>query len=288
MSIVLSHGSVISQEEFQDIIEQLSSDPNFRQLYEARTNLSHNENNNPSDNVKTSRSKSVADISFYAPNTMQNQLKRGREEEDYLNFPPTKKLSSPTLDIECIRKRGSLSHFQNSWETTLSPVDCNTSSSVHLPDAAYQQDDSFHYQSVSYQQSVTSDVPYINVSFSQTGTDYNYNYSSQQIQYKAPVNIPRCDNESNDLSNVACDVEQPISTPINQSRRHSIAHFPVHSKMSEVNAPIDDSKVTKWTNVTASVTKKYSKPELGSDPLASQNDVKLMMGKWKCTKFRVN
>ena len=91
MSIVLSHGSVISQEEFQDIIDQLSSNPNFRQLYEARTNFSHNENN-PTDNVKTSRSKSVADISFCAPNITQNQLKRVREEEDYSNFPPTKKL----------------------------------------------------------------------------------------------------------------------------------------------------------------------------------------------------
>ena len=183
-----------------------------------------------------------------------------------------------------------MSHFtppQNSWETTLSPVDYNTPSSVP-PDVTYQQDDSFHYQSVSFQQSVTTDVPYFNVNYTQTGTDYNYNYSSQQIQYKAPVNIPRCTNEPNDPSNVACDIEQLISMPINQSRRHSIAHFPVHSERDEVNAPNDDTKVTKWTNVTASVTKKYSKPELGSDPQASQNDVKLMMGKWKCTKFRVN
>jgi len=68
-------------------------------------------------------------------------------------------------------------------------------------------------------------------------------------------------------------------------RRHSISHIPMQKDL----IPGEELKVTKWTNVTASVTKKYSKQDLlNQSDQSAQNDVKLMMGKWKCTKYHVN
>ena len=66
--VTLKRGSVILQEEFQDIIDQLSSNPLFRKYYETK-------NTSQNGMPRTQRSYSVADISSLTP-TLQQQIQQ--------------------------------------------------------------------------------------------------------------------------------------------------------------------------------------------------------------------